>query len=87
VDAEGFDLPIIETPQDLIRSRRPFLQVEMFSLRKSTAEYRLKLYDFLGRHGYDVHRVESPDNFLGDRVTPDNLMRRDVYDVFCIPSS
>lgn len=87
VDAEGFDLPIIETLQDVIRSRRPFLQVEMFSLRKSTAEYRLKLYDFLVRHGYDVHRVESPDNFLGDRVTPDNLMRWDVYDVFCVRSS
>jgi FkbM family methyltransferase len=87
VDAEGFDLPILETLHDLIRSQRPFLQVEMFSLRKSTAEYRLKLYDFLVHHGYDLHRVESTDNFLGDRITPETLMRWDVYDVFCIPSS
>ncbi len=87
VDAEGFDLPILETLQDLVRNQRPFLQVEMFSLRKYTAAYRLNLYQFLVRHGYEVHRVESTDNLLGDRITPENLMRWDVYDVFCAPSS
>ena len=51
------------------------------------SENRLKLYDFLVRHGYEVHRVEGPDQFLGDRITPANLMRWDVYDVFCVPSS
>src|SRR5205814_10102451 len=49
IDAEGFDLPILETLGDLVRSQRPFLQVEMFSLRKSTTAYRLGLYDFLVR--------------------------------------
>jgi len=87
VDAEGFDLPILETLEDLVRGQRPFLQVEMFSLRKSTRAYRLGLYDFLVRHGYEVHRVEGNANFLGDRITPENLMRWNVYDVFCVPSS
>src|SRR2546429_9285192 len=59
IDAEGFDLPILETLGDLVRSQQPFLQVEMFSLRKSTTAYRLGLYDFLVRHGYTVHRVEG----------------------------
>jgi len=87
VDAEGFDWPILETLEDLIRGQRPFLQVEMFSLRKSTIAYRLGLYDFLVRHGYEVYRVEGNANFTGDRITPENLMRWNVYDVFCIPSS
>jgi len=87
VDAEGFDLPILETLEDLVRSQRPFLQVEMFSLRKSSTAYRLGLYDFLVRHGYAVHRVEGNADYLGDRITSDNLMRWNVYDVFCIPSS
>src|SRR2546430_2653641 len=87
VDAEGFDLPILETLEDLVRTQRPFLQVEMFSLRKSTTAYRLGLYDFLVRHGYAVHRVEGNADYLGDRITSDNLMRWNVYDVFCIPSS
>src|SRR3989442_15618313 len=87
VDAEGFDLPILETLEDLVRSQRPFLQVEMFSLRKSTTAYRLGLYDFLVRHDYEVHRVEGNANLLGDRITPENLTQWNVYDVFCIPSS
>src|SRR3989442_9663636 len=87
IDAEGFALPILETLADLVRSQRPFLQVEMFSLRKSTTAYRLGLYDFLVRHGYPGHRVEGNADYLGDRITSDNLMRGNVYDVFCIPSS
>src|SRR2546429_4517443 len=59
----------------------------LFSLRKSTTAYRLGLYDFLVRHGYTVHRVEGNADYLGDRITPENLMRWNVYDVFCIPSS
>jgi hypothetical protein len=58
----------------------------MFSLRKSTPVYRRGLYDFLVSHGYEVHRMESHDNFLGEVVTPANLMRWNVYDVFCVPA-
>ena len=86
IDSEGFDLAILETLEELIRRQRPFLQVEMFSLRKSTPSYRLKLYDRLAGLGYDVHRMEGAGNFLGDRVTPENLMRWNVYDVFCVPA-
>jgi FkbM family methyltransferase len=57
IDTEGFDLAVLETLEDLIRRQRPVLQVEMFSLRKSTPAYRLGLYDFLVGHGYEVHRM------------------------------
>jgi hypothetical protein len=29
--------------------------------------------------------MEGSENFLGDRITPENLMRWNVYDVFCVP--
>ena len=87
MDTEGFDLPVLETLEDLIRGQRPFLQVEMFSLRKSAPAYRLKLYDFLIGHGYVVHRMEGNENFLGELVTPENLMRWNVYDAFCVPKT
>jgi len=35
---------------------------------------------------YDVHRVETTDNFLGDRITPEKPDAVDVYDVLCVPS-
>jgi hypothetical protein len=85
IDSEGFDLAILETLAELIRAQRPFLQVEMFSLRKSSPAYRRGMYDFLVAHGYAVHRMEGHDNFLGEPVTADNLMRWNVYDVFCVP--
>ena len=86
VDTEGFDLAVLETLEELIRKQRPFLQVEMFSLRKSSPEYRVKLFEFLVEHEYEVHRMESAANFLGDLVTRENLMRWNVYDVFCVPA-
>lgn len=85
VDAEGFDLAILETLEDLIRGQRPYLQVEMFDGKKSAAGYRSQLYDFLRRHGYRVHHVESDHNLLGELITPDNLMRWRSYDVCCVP--
>jgi hypothetical protein len=85
VDTEGFDLAVLETLEDLTRRQRPYLQVELFSLRKSAPAYRLKLYDWLVGHGYTVHCIESPANLLGDLITPDNLMRWNVCDVFCVP--
>jgi FkbM family methyltransferase len=84
VDAEGFDLAVLETVEHLIRSRRPYLQVEMFSLRKSPSGYRRRLYDFLVDHAYDVHRMDG-ENYLRERVTPANLLQWNVYDVFCVP--
>jgi len=85
VDAEGFDLAILETLEDLIRPQRPYLQVEMFNLRKSVPGYRLKLYDFLVKHRYEVHRMDGDANYVGELVTAENLMRWNVYDVFCLP--
>jgi FkbM family methyltransferase len=85
IDTEGFDLAVLETLEPLIRAQRPFLQVEMFSLRKSDPAYRRNLFAFLTRLDYDVHRMESSENFLGERITPENLMRWNVYDVFCVP--
>jgi len=85
VDAEGFDLAVLETLEELIGRLRPYLQVEMFSLRKSAPAYRLKLYEFLARHDYDVYRMDGSADFRGERVTRNNLMRWNVYDVFCIP--
>ena len=86
VDAEGFDLAILETLADLIRDRHPYLQVEMFSLRKSAQSDRVRLFEFLAGHGYALYRMESGPPGWGDRVTADNLMRWNAYDVLCVPS-
>ena len=85
VDAEGFDLAILQTLDGIIRERRPYLQVEMFALRKSPPAYRRALFDFLVEHGYVVHRIAGPHNIHGEAITPDNLARWETYDVLCVP--
>lgn len=86
IDTEGFDLGVLETLEALLRSRRPYLQVEMFSLRKSIAGYRLKLYQFLRSHGYELYRIESSAHLMGSPITLDNLTQWNHYDVFCVPT-
>lgn len=85
IDTEGFDLAVLETLEPLVRAQRPFLQVEMFSLRKSDPAYRRRLFEFLTRLEYDVHRMESNENYMGERITAENVMRWNVFDVFCLP--
>ena len=86
VDAEGFDLAILQTLDGIIRERRPYLQVEMFALRKSPPSYRRALFDFLVSHGYAVHRIDGPHDILGEAITADNLARWETYDVLCVPA-
>jgi len=85
VDAEGFDLAVLETLDGIIRARQPYLEVEMFALRKSPPGYRRALFDFLVARGYAVHRIDAPHNILGEAITPDNLARWETYDVLCVP--
>ena len=85
VDAEGFDLNVLESIDEIIVAQRPVLAVEMFSLRKSDPEYRRRLYAYLVDRGYRVHHVESEERLFGEVVTPDNLMAWNDYDVMCVP--
>ena len=84
VDAEGFDLAILQTVDTLLRTQRPYLQVEMFDLRRSDRSYRVQLYEFLTAHEYTLHRIDH-DTLLGEPITQENLMRWRAYDVWCVP--
>lgn len=86
VDAEGFDLPILQTIEQLLRAQRPYVQVELFDLKKSDPADRIRLFDFLIQHGYRVYRVESEENLIGVEITVENLMGWRSYDVFCVPT-
>lgn len=85
VDAEGQDLAILETLEDLIRSRRPWLRVEMLALRKSPRGYRRRLFNFLVERGYDLRRYQPDAGLEGEPITPANLTRWEAYDVLCTP--
>jgi FkbM family methyltransferase len=85
VDAEGFDLAVLETMVPLIVEFHPWLQVEMFSLKRSLEGYRERLFDFLTSHGYQVRRIEKGPYTEGTLVTRENLNQWNYFDAICIP--
>jgi FkbM family methyltransferase len=85
VDAEGFDLAVLETMVPLIEEFRPFLQVEMFSLKRSLPGYRERLFDFLAGQRYEIRKVGPGPFAEGTLVTRENLSRWNYYNVICTP--
>jgi FkbM family methyltransferase len=83
VDAEGYDLTVLRSLENLIRDFRPFINAEVF--KWSTREMRLDLLEFLTGHGYTVRRVADDSNYHGELLTARDLMRWRHYDIFCIP--
>lgn len=85
VDAEGFDLAVLETLEPLLRSRTPVVQAEVFTLRKSSLDYRRELLGFLERLGYRVHKYEAEGDLVGVPVTEENLAVWSSFDVLALP--
>lgn len=76
----------LETLEELVRERRPLLQVEFFTERKAPPGYRARLLDRLTGHGYRVYRVEERSGDWGqEEIDPGNLHRHKTFDAFCVP--
>lgn len=85
VDAEGFDLAVLQTLEPVIRELRPYLQVEVFSLKRSLPGYREELIGYLQGLGYELRKVEAHTLTEGPIVDASNLGQWKNYDVFCTP--
>jgi FkbM family methyltransferase len=85
VDAEGYDLTILESISELIVEQKPFLKVEVF--KRTNREQRERLYDFVIQHGFQIYRVVNDANYRGELIDRQNLMNWRHYDIFCVPSA
>lgn len=81
IDAEGYDLTIIESIADLLRKNRPYLKCEVYK-RLSFAQ-RKNLFQTLKELGYTIHKVEGDESYSGEVITESNLTKWRHYDVFC----
>lgn len=82
-DAEGYDFEILKSISALIAEVRPFLKVEVFA--RSTQQTREAMIGFLEALGYEIHRVVSDNDYLGEPVGVGDVMRWRHYDIFCVP--
>jgi FkbM family methyltransferase len=85
VDAEGYDLAILQTLEDLIAAHAPYIKAEVF--KHTNQSRRVELLLFLQRHGYAVHHIESESRYQGEAVGMADVMRWSHFDIFCIPQN
>ena len=83
VDAEGFDLAVLESIAGIIEKQRPFVRVEVF--KHTDTHYRKKLYNFLKGFNYSIHLFGGSTSYKGQPVAEEELMNWKHYDLFAIP--
>ncbi len=83
IDAEGYDVFVLESIQGLVRRLRPYLRIEV---NKHTGrESRVRLLRVLADLGYRVERMPSGSEYHGEPVDERNVTAWPHYDVFCTP--
>jgi FkbM family methyltransferase len=85
VDAEGSDLDVLRSIEDLLAETRPFVRAEIFG--SSPRHRRVALVDFLRRLGYDLCRVSDGGEYFGPPVEPADVIGGAQFDVFAVPST
>lgn len=83
VDAEGYDLRVLESMRDVIDRYRPFVRAEVY--RHTASIQRTALLAFFTSRGYDVHRVIDDSDYGGERLTPPDMSRWRHFDLFARP--
>jgi FkbM family methyltransferase len=83
VDAEGYDLTVLESMAGLIDRARPFIRAEVFKF--TTPDQRARLYRFFRDRRYDVFRLIGETDYRGPRLEESDLLRWSHFDIFCVP--
>ena len=85
VDAEGYDLEVLRSVEELLVERRPFVRAELFGL--SPVSQRQTLVGYLRGLGYTLHKVAGETRYRGQPVTSEDVQSGDQFDVFAEPRS
>jgi FkbM family methyltransferase len=83
IDAEGYDLHVLRSIEELLLETRPFVRAEIFGLA-SPAD-RLSIVEYLRSLGYHVHRVADETCYRGAVVDAAALQGAEHFDVFAVP--
>jgi FkbM family methyltransferase len=83
IDAEGYDLTVLESLRELIERYQPCVHIEMY--RHLKHPQRLQLLRTLQSMDYSVRRIDDEEDWLsGPSINSERLMSKEHYDVFCV---
>lgn len=85
VDAEGYDLTVLESMAGLIDRQRPFIRAEVYKL--TTRTQREALFEFFASRGYEVRRVADESNYFGEVLKVGDMTRWRHFDLFAVPGN
>jgi FkbM family methyltransferase len=86
VDAEGYDLSVLQSMEALLMKYKPFVTAEIF--RWSPKETRTALYRYLQTLGYHISRVSEGSYFVGEEKLAETDMGKWAhFDIFCVPKA
>lgn len=83
VDAEGYDLYILQSVRNLIKTCKPVIKAEVF--KRTDTRYRKELLSFFLELGYLVYKIVDEPIGAGPLLTEDNLNEWQHYDILCKP--
>jgi FkbM family methyltransferase len=85
VDVEGHDLDVLQSLEDVITERKPYIRAEVIRYLDQTTRHAM--FAFFDRHGYRLHRREGET--LAGPLLPDAaaMERRETFDMFAVPGA
>ncbi len=83
IDAEGFDLSVLKSIDEIISKYLPYLRVEVY--KKSDLAYRRELYSFLSNKGYKIYLFGNPEKYIDKELNVNDVMKIMHYDIFAVP--
>jgi FkbM family methyltransferase len=83
VDAEGYDLFVLQAIADIVDEFRPVIKAEVF--KKSDQSYREALLNFFLSRSYEIRRVVKEPCVPGEVIGLADAMKWPHYDIFCSP--
>jgi FkbM family methyltransferase len=83
VDAEGYDLEVVRTIQEIIREFRPHMKVEVY--KKSSKAYRKELFSIFLDSRYSIYKVEREPIGRGPLLSLADVDSWKHYDILCVP--
>lgn len=85
VDAEGYDLYVLQSIIEIVREYRPTIKAEVF--RHTSREYRLTLLQFFADLNYQVYKIVAEPVQPGPALTEANVKTWQHYDILAVPNS
>ena len=83
VDAEGFDLFVLQSLLEIIDEYRPIVKAEIW--KKTTQQYRQQMFDLFHSPGYDVYKLQAEPFVKGDKLDRESIAQTGHFDILCFP--